>query len=388
MVARRARLGSTNALAWVASGAAATALATDALTGDVGPLALALGTVGALAGAALGLLAPATIAMRTRLLIAGSLALLACIAAGALALLQQPPQLAVAVALGIAAGVHTSAVRAGAAVDVSLAPRVRPAPALLAAAVGAGLTAAAGLLPSHATGTALLVAAGLQLVVLALIAAAPGAEPGSASVADDRRAVGEHVRPRSLSGADTAQLAAGRRAPIAPPALLALLAVAAAAAGAIAALRPGLSAIGATDPVPAGPIAITLAIGALLGPPLSVLASRVGAPAASLAVVGGGAALIAPVARPGVLDAIAAVILGVALATVVALAELARRAGQRLATGASALVVLAGGAGAALAGLLLAAVPLPDVVLGAALACLVAGVSMWAPGIGARRIAG
>lgn len=365
MAARRARLGLTNALAWVAFGLAATALVTDALTRDGGPLTLALGTAGATAGAALGLLTPAAVAPRARLLVAGSLAVLACAAGGALALLEQPPHFAIIAALGVAAGVHTSASRTVAAADASLGPRLRPAPTLLAAAVGASLTAAAGLLPTNAMGIALIAAAGLQLVALGIVAATVQPDP---------------IAP---AGARTAA------PPIAPRALLALLAVAAAGAGALAALRPGLSSIGVTDASPAGPIAVTLAVGALLGPPLAMLADRIGAAAAAtLAVVGGGAALIAPIARPGVLDVIAAVVLGLALAAAVALAELARRAEQRLATGATALVVLSGAAGAGLAGLLLTAVPLSDVVLGAAMACLVAGVGMWAPGVGAKQPVG
>lgn len=367
MAARRARFGLANALAWVGFSLAATALVTDAIARDGGSFALPFGVAAATAGAALGLLTPAAVPMRTRLIVAGSLALLASAGGGALALLQQPPQLAIVVALGIAAGVHTSAISVAAAADTTLAPRVRPAPTLLAAAVGASLMAVAGLLPADGTAIALIAAACLQLFVIALAVAAVTAEP-------------------EIASADGPRAAARDRAPIAPPALLILLAIAAAGAGALAALRPSLSTIGADDPSPAGPVAITLAIGALLGPPLAMLADRVGAEAAAaLAVVGGGAALIAPIARPGVLDLIAAVILGVALAAAVALAELARRAEQRLAAGATALLVLAGAAGAGIAGLLLTAVPVPDVVLGAAMTCLVAGVGMWTPGVRARQ---
>lgn len=408
MAVRRARLGLVNALAWVAFGLAATALATDALSRDGGSLMLALGTAGAIAGAALGLLTPAIASIRTRLLLAGSLVLLACAAGSALARLQQPPHFAVVVALGVAVGVHTSAIRAATAADASFAPRVRPAPTLLAAAVGASLTAAAEVLPLDATGITLLLAAGLQPAVLALSSrvvtgtgtAEPVAAAPSAAATVDHVGTGDskpsHARIRAaaphsvdLSPAHVPGAGAPHRAPIAPPALLALLAVAAAGVGALVALRPGLSMIGATDASPAGPIPITIAIGALLGPPLAMLADRIGAAAAAtLAVVAGCASLIAPIARPGVLDVIAAVVLGVALAAVVALAELARRAEQRLATGATALVVLSGAAGAGLAALLLTAVPLPDVVLVAAMACLVAGVGMWAPGVGALRPVG
>ena len=98
-----------------------------------------------------------------------------------------------------------------------------------------------------------------------------------------------------------------------------------------------------------------------------------------LATIAGAAALAAPIARPGVLDSVAAAILGVALAASIALIELARRAQLRLPRLLPPLLVLAGAAGAVLAALLLAAVPLPDVVLGAAIACLVAALGTWAP---------
>ncbi|RWR18254.1 hypothetical protein D8Y24_11605, partial [Agrococcus lahaulensis] len=138
---------------------------------------------------------------------------------------------------------------------------------------------------------------------------------------------------------------------------------------------------GAEAPQPAWPAALTLALGALLGPPLAVLAERLlGARALpAVATLGGIAALAAPIARPGALDLVAAAFLGVALAASVALVELARRAGVRTAPATGAVLLFAGAVGAALAALLLAAVPLPDVVLGAALACVVAALGAWSP---------
>ncbi len=52
---------------------------------------------------------------------------------------------------------------------------------------------------------------------------------------------------------------------------------------------------------------------------------------------------------------------------------------MRPAPAVPAILALAGAAGAAVAALLLAAVPVPDVVLGAAIACLVAALGAWAP---------
>ncbi|WP_206447555.1 hypothetical protein [Agrococcus sp. KRD186] len=443
MPTRRARLGIGHALAWVAFGLAAAALVTDALGRDRAPLALALGAACALAAAALGIdmlgiglraigagddsarrsrgrdasvLAPD--APRTLQIVAALVATAALAVAGALALLDQPPHLAVCGALGFAAGAHIAAMRARVAAHPALAPRVRPAPTLLAAAAGVALAAlvpalgaAAGLgpVPASATGIALIAAAVLQLIVMALAAAAtPAVDRADGPVADrgtHSGGRGSEDGPvadrgtRSEGSSNLERVRGAQAAPHAPqaaphgwpptrtaqparvsPALLALLAIAAAGLAALAALRPALSAIGADHPQPAGPIALTLALGALLGPPLAMLAERSGGrTAAILATVGGAAALVAPIARPGVLDWVAAALLGVALAASVALAELARRADQRLATGATALLLLAGAAGAGLAALLLQAVPLPDVVLGAALACLVAGVGVWAP---------
>lgn len=364
MASRRARLSVGHALAWIGYALAAGSLVTDAAGSDGGPLALAAAC--GVAGGALGLLVPARVEPRPLLIAAAVLALLAAAAGGGLALFQQPPQLAVVAALGLAAGVHTAGIRAALVVDPALAPRVRPAPTLLAAAVGAALAAVAGLLPTIDTGVALVAAAVLQLVVIVLTA--------STAAHDD-------------VGTDAGDISTPESAPSPPPAppLLALLVIAAAGAAALAALRPGLSAIGVDDPQPAGPLALTLVLGALLGPPLAMLVDRSGGPSAAvLASIAGGAALIAPIARPGVLDWVAAGSLGVALAAVVALVELARRAGQRMPRRSVVLVVLAGAAGAGVAALLLGTVPLPDVVLGAALACLVAGVGIWVPGVGVR----
>jgi hypothetical protein len=389
---RRARLGTGHAVAWVAFGLIAAALVTDALGRDSASLALALGAACALAAAAVavGVLgavaareAPGgrTDAPRGLLLVSAAIAAAAAAGAAALALLDQPPHVAVAAALGLAAGAQITAVRAQVVADPLLAPRVRPAPTLLAAAAGVALVALAAPLGA---GIALIAGALLQLIALALAVAMPSAAGSSP----------EGPPPRSRSARSTSALSEGPLPPSgAPragllgeltvqPALLALLAVAAAGLAALAALRPALSAIGAGDPQPAGPIALTLALGALLGPPLAMLAERTaGRSAAVVATVGGAAALVAPIARPGVLDWVAAAILGVALAASVALAELVRREGDRLATRAIALLLLAGAAGAGLAGLLLQAVPLPDVVLGAALACLVAAVGVWAPSV-------
>src|SRR5690606_30824785 len=115
-----------------------------------------------------------------------------------------------------------------------------------------------------------------------------------------------------------------------PPArLLPLLGLAVAGAVALVALRPALSALGAAESQAAGPAALTLAIGGLVGPPLAGLVSGAGVRrgGALLASLGGAAALVAPIARPGALDLIAAAVLGVALAAAVALTELARRSG-------------------------------------------------------------
>lgn len=373
MPARRARLGLVHAVAWVAVGIALTATATDALRADGGSLALAFGGASFAAGVGAGLLAPRRARSASLALVAAGLAALATAAAGALALAGQPVGIAPVAALGLAAGLQLAAVAAEGEADPPLAPRIRPAPTLLAAAVGAALVAAAALLPALPLGALLLAAAALQVLALALLAVA---------------------RPLSESWTRTFGSASEDRVHDAAPAagraglpLQGLLALAAAGAVALAAVRPALSALGADDPQPAGPAALTLLLGALAGPPLARFAERLLPPrraAAALATLGGVAALAAPLARPGVLDLVVAAVLGVALAACVGLAELARRAQLRLPRATPAVLALAGAAGAALAGLLLAAVPLPDAVLAASLACVVAALGAWAPGARAR----
>ncbi len=374
MPARRARLGLVHAVAWVAVGIALTATATDALRADGGSLALAFGGASFAAGAGAGLLAPRRARSASLALVAAGLAALATAAAGALALAGQPVGIAPVAALGLAAGLQLAAVAAAGEADPPLAPRIRPAPTLLAAAVGAALVAAAALLPALPLGALLLAAAALQVLALALLVAGG---PGSGSWT---RAFGSASHDR----VDDAAAAPTGRAGLP---LQGLLALAAAGAVALAAVRPALSALGADDPQPAGPAALTLLLGALAGPPLARLAERLLPPrraAAALATLGGVAALAAPLARPGALDLVVAAVLGVALAACVGLAELARRAQLRLPRATPAVLALAGAAGAALAGLLLAAVPLPDAVLAASLACVVAALGAWAPGARAR----
>ncbi|MBO1770512.1 hypothetical protein JQT67_09990, partial [Agrococcus sp. TF02-5] len=248
-----------------------------------------------------------------------------------------------------------------------LAPAVRPAPTLLAAVGGTALAAAAPLVPTLDVAAVLVVAAGAQLLALGAAVSA---------------------RPEPTAAEPAPEPAGAARAPVSLPLaarVLALALLAAAGAGVIAALRPALSAIGADDPEPAAPIALTLALGAILGPPLARLAERLPRrrAAAVVATLGGIAALAAPIARPGALDLAAATLLGIALAASVALVELARRAHVRLAPATPALLALAAAAGAALAALLLGPVPVADVVLGAAIACLVASLGAWAPERGA-----
>ncbi|SDR93373.1 hypothetical protein [Agrococcus carbonis] len=408
MGARRARLGIGHALACLAHGVAVAALVTDAASRPGAAVALALGAACAVAAAAVGLLAPPRVPTRALLVAAAALAVVAAAAGGALALLDLPPHAGVAAALGLAAGLHTAAIVAAAESDPPLAPRVRPAPTLLAAGTGAALVAVAELVPQLAEGWPLVVAAVLQLAALAVGASsgasASDAEPDAlasaaaehahpapalggtlATTGSERAATAAAAPPRGASDTSDELGASGRstagRAPLGAPApLLALLALAVAGATALAALRPALSAIGVEQPQPAGPLALTLMLGALLGPPLARLAEQLPTRAgATLATAGGAAALVAPIARPGTLDVVAATLLGVALAASVALVELARRRGARVRRPAPTLLALAGAAGAVLAALLLAAVPLPDVVLGAALACLVAGVGAWVP---------
>jgi hypothetical protein len=365
------RLGLAHALAWTAVGLAMTAIATDALRHDGGSSALAFGGALAAAGAGLGLLLPRTAGVRA-LALAGAIAALAVAAASVLALLGEPVGVAPLAALGLAAGQHSAAMAAAAVGDPALAPRVRAAPTLLAVAVGAALVAAAASLPAIPLWALLATAVVLQLLALVAVAA-PDVS---------------WARDHGSGNRDRAHLAQADRAPVvterARRTLLGLLAVAAAGAVAIAALRPALSALGADEPRPAGPAALTLALGAVAGPPLARLAERLlpgPRAAAALATLAGVAALAAPIARPGALDLVAAGVLGCALAASVALAELVRRSGVRLPRATPAVLALAGAAGAGIAGLLLSAVPLPDAVLAASIACLVAGLGMWAPAL-------
>ncbi|KAA6436362.1 hypothetical protein FQ330_02850 [Agrococcus sediminis] len=377
MARRLALHAGAHALAWAALGAAAASTAADAVGREGSPVALALGAAVAVAAAALALLVLALpgarrLAPRAAMAVGAALALAALAGAAALALLEQPIGVLPAAALGLAAGLQLHGSAAAAATEPALAPRVRPAPTLLAAALGTALVAGAAML-GVPTGAQLAGAAVLQLGALALaIAAGRAASPAAVGAdADERLPEGD------AHGADPRPL---DPRPLDPQAL-GLLALAAAGAAAIAALRPALSALGAESPQPAWPAALTLALGALLGPPLAVLAERLlGARALpAVATLGGVAALAAPIARPGALDLVAAAFLGVSLAASVALVELARRAGVRTAPATGAVLLFAGAAGAALAALLLAAVPLPDVVLGAALACLVAALGAWSP---------
>ena len=382
---RRARLGVAHLLAWIAYGAATVALVTAAVRAGA-TLALALGLAAALVAAALGLLAAGLLVSprgrppaqpmpgareRALAVLAAAIALLALAGAAAVVMLGRPLGPLPTALLGLAAGVQAGAMMGAGEADAGLAPRVRPAPTLFAAAVGAGMVAAAPLVPGVDLGILLLLAAFLQLCAIGVLAAAP------AKGDRQQQAPGG----TAASPASESRGGPGRRLRVAA---LGLVALAAAGAAAIASLRPALSAIGADEPNPAGPAALTLAIGALAGPPLARLAERLlaGRQVAAVATLGGVAGLAAPIARPGASDLVAAALLGIALAASVAVLELARRSLARPAPAAPAFVALAGAAGAALAGLLLWAVPVPDVVLGAALACLIAGLGAWAPGAG------
>ncbi|WP_425842914.1 hypothetical protein [Agrococcus sp. TSP3-2-1] len=374
MPSGRARSAVAHALAWIGFGAGFAALASVALAAG-SPGALALGSATALAGAALGLLAAPLLARastaagasRPVALVAAALALAVLAATATLLLLDLAPWLVLAPLLGLAAGAQLAAAIGGADDEPLLAPAVRPAPTLLAAAAGTALAAAVPLVPTLDASAVLLMAAGAQLLALGLLVSVRPDAPGRAAAA--------HEPPVAT--------AAARRADGRPLAarVLALVLLAAAGAGAIAALRPALSAIGADEPQPAAPVALTLALGAILGPPLARVAERLlgDRAAAVVATLGGVAALAAPIARPGALDLVAAALLGIALAASVALAELARRAHVRSAPATPVLLALAAAAGAALAALLLGAVPVPDVVLGAAIACLVASLGGWVP---------
>ncbi|MGY3127205.1 hypothetical protein ACVWW9_000704 [Agrococcus sp. UYP33] len=347
----RARLGLAHALACAGWAAAAALVASQ----PIAPASLALGAAVAAGTAAIAVLLP--LRARPRSIAVGALVLsiVAVVAGGLASLLAGDLRAAVLVApLAAAAGMHARAMSGAAAADPSLAPRVRLAPSLLALAGGAALVAGASALGQPAL-VVLGVVVLLQLAALALLLR---------RVAD--------VEPQT----EPADVAA------APPArLLPLLAVAVAGAAAVVALRPALSALGAEEPQPAGPAALTLAIGGLAGPPLARLVARLGLGrgGALLATLAGAAALAAPIARPGALDLLSAVVLGIALAAAVALAELARRSGVTFPPRAVTLLLLAAALGAAVAALLLTSVPLPDVVLGASIACLVAGLGAWAP---------
>ncbi len=349
----RARLGTAHALACAGWGAAAALVAAQ----PIPPSSLALGAAVAAAVAAITVLLPQRGRPRATIVLALLCSLVAILACAVASSLADELQAAVLVGpLAAAAGAHARAMSAAAAADPSLAPRVRLAPSLLSLAVGAALVAAA----DAAAQPALVVLAGVALLQLAALALLI------------RRTADDAVRPEH---ADQAAAAA-------PPArLLPLLALAVAGIAAVVALRPALSALGADEPQPAGPAALTLALGGLVGPPLARLVARhgLGRGGALLATLAGTAALAAPIARPGALDLLSAAVLGIALAAAVALAELARRAGVTLPPRAAALLLLAAAVGAAVAALLLTSVPLPDVVLGASIACLVAGLGAWAP---------
>lgn len=351
MAARRARLGLPHALAWVGWGAVA------ALTAQQPMPASTLGLLGAVVAgmAALGMVVPQRSAPRvasvTALIIA-VVGVAVCAASSALSGAFEPEVLAPW--LAGSAAVHTRAMMRASAADPAVAPGVRPAPTVLALGVGAALAAGSGALGLPASAV-LAGVAGLHIAAIVLLARPAAAMPA-----------------QPVPGA----------VPSPPPArLLPLLALAVAGASALVTLRPALSALGAEEPQPAGPAALALVVGGLTGPPLARLIGPLGIRRGGplLATIGGVAALVAPIARPGALDYLAAVALGIALAAAIALAELARRSGFAIPPRLAALLLVACALGAAIAGLLLTAVPVPDVVLGASIACLVAGLGAWAP---------
>lgn len=352
MPARRARLGLPHALAWIGWGAAAALVAQQPVPAST------LGLLGAVVAgaAALGMVLPQRATPRATSMAALILTVVVVGVCAATAALQGALEPAVlAPWLAGSAAMHSRAMMRAGAADPALAPGVRPAPTLLALGAGAGLVAGAAALGVPALAVLGVVAAlhVAAIVLLARPAAPVPAEP----------APGAELSP--------------------PPArLLPLLALAVAGATALAALRPALSATGAEHPQPAGPAALALVVGGLAGPPLARLIAPLGMRrgGALLATIAGAAALAAPIARPGALDLVAAAALGLALAGAVALAELARRSGVAIPPRLAALLLVGGGLGAAIAGLLLTAVPVPDVVLGASIACLVAGLGAWAPG--------
>lgn len=349
MAGSRARLAVAHALAWTGFGTALE-LAAQAV---VPASSLALGAAVVVAVGALALVVPVRAAPARQAAVAVVVALGWAVSLAVSALVSVEPERLALLSIVVAPmAMHVRATLAAIDEAPALAPAVRIAPTLLALAAGAALVAA-----SDALGLPLLVPLALLAALLAAAAALLLTTP-----VDAHRA--EPPRPAPL----------GRT--------WALLAIGAAGAVAVVALRPALSALGEVEPQPAGPSALALALGALLGPPLARLAERLPASVAvpTLATVAGAAALAAPVARPGLADLLAAAVLGLGVAALVALAEVARRAGLRLSPGQLALLALAGAAGAGVAALLLTAVPLTDVVLGAAIACLVAGLGAWAPG--------
>lgn len=348
MPARRARLGLAHALASAGWGAAAALVMQQPLP----PSSLALVGAVAAALAAIVLLLPARRSARARSINGLSMSVLALAACAALSS-TGPVLVPVLVPLLTGGAVlYARAVLDAAAADPALAPRVRPAPTLLALGTGAaaGAGAAALAVPELAV---LLAMVAVQLGALLLVIRSPEAV--------------EESRTTTVAAL--------------PARLLPLLGLAVAGATALVVLRPALSSIGVEESQPAIPVALTLVLGGLLGPPLASTIGRLGLRrgGAVLATLGGAASLVAPIARPGALDLIAAAVLGVALAAAVALTELARRAGVAIPAKGVAALLLAGALGAGIAGLLLSAVPLADVVLGASIACLVAGLGAWAP---------
>ncbi|MGM1030367.1 MAG: hypothetical protein ACQEWM_10970 [Actinomycetota bacterium] len=348
MPARRARLGLAHALASAGWGAAAALVVQQPLP----PSSLA--SVGAVAAAlaAIVLLLPARRGARARSI--GGLGVSVLAIAASAALSSAGPLLVPVLIPWLTGGavLHGRAMLDAAAADPALAPRVRPAPTLLALGVGAAAGGGASALAIPVLAVLLAIAA-LQLGALVLVIRSPevAAAPRTTTVA------------------------------ALPARLLPLLGLAVAGATALAVLRPALSSIGVEESQPAIPVALTLLLGGLLGPPLASAISRLGLGrgGAVLATLGGAAALVAPIARPGALDLVVGAVLGVALAAAVALAELARRAGVVIPARGVAVLLAAGAVGGIVATALLTIVPLPDVVLGASIACLVAGLGAWAP---------
>lgn len=356
MPPRRGRLGVAHALASAGWGAAAALVLQQPL-----PPPSSLAFVGAVVAAlaAIVVLLPARRSARAASINGLSTSVMAVAASAAFS--SAGPLLVYTLVPWLMGGavLHGRAMLAAGAADPALAPRVRPAPTLLAlgAGVAAGAGAAALALPELAV---LLAIAALQLGALLL-------------VIRSREAAAE---PRTTTVAAL------------PARLLPLLGLAAAGATALVVLRPALSSIGVDESQPAIPVALTLLLGGLLGPPLASAIGRLGLRrgGAMLATLGGAAALVAPIARPGALDLVVGAVLGVALAAALGLAELARRAGVVIPAHGVAVLLGAGAAGSIVAAFLLTTVPVPDVVLGASIACLVAGLGAWAP-VPSQRVA-